>query len=252
MLARCSLLLPFLLCSFLIPGCSKPDTGPYTTEVEIVPEEEKPLDTPASADWMEAGFRPLGESNFTLFAPEKEKGEIELELLPSEYGFQLVGNKRCYVVSKETFSNFTLQFEYRWEPPSEELTEEELGLYNGGVLIYLQEPDKIWPACLEVQGRFHDMGQIKSNARDVTVEATEDEEKREQARKPVGEWNAVKVVSEDGAVKSYLNGELIAESKPTSLTMGAIGFQGERYPVTYRHIQIKTSGPQGMRASEIK
>ena len=110
---------------------------------------------------------------------------------------------------------------------------------NTGVLVFITGDDKIWPKCLEVQGKWSELGHIKSNAKDVTVEVRDDQAAREQARKPVGEWNSLEIVSKDGALTSYLNGTKIAESDPTELREGRIGLQAERFDVEFRNVRIR-------------
>ena len=110
---------------------------------------------------------------------------------------------------------------------------------NTGVLVYLQEPHRVWPACLEVQGRFDQMGNIKSNSRSITVEASDDEEARLNTRKAVGEWNAIEVHSQNGALTAKLNGVVVCRSKPTEIQTGLLGLQAENFAVKFRNLQIK-------------
>jgi len=146
---------------------------------------------------------------------------------------------RGYVFTKETFGNFTLRLEYRF-PNEEGITDpEELAAFNSGVFVFVQEPHKVWPSCLEVQGKWSEMGHIKSNDRDITVEVSDNEEARQQARKPVGEWNDLKIVTRDGAVTSYVNGTKVCENEPIERTSGLIGLQSEGYEVEFRRVEIR-------------
>jgi len=146
---------------------------------------------------------------------------------------------RGYVATKETFGNFTLRLEYRF-PNEEGITDpEELAAFNSGVFVLLQEPHKVWPSCLEVQGKWSEIGHIKSNDRDITIEVTDNEEARQKARKPVGEWNELKIVARDGAVTSYVNGTKVCESEPIERESGLIGLQSEGYKVEFRRVEIR-------------
>lgn len=148
------------------------------------------------------------------------------------------GKSRGYVYTSRPFRNFTLRFDVRW-PNAAELPEEERLNANTGVLVFITGEHKVWPKCLEVQGKWSELCHIKSNAKDVSVEVRDDEAAREKARKPPGEWNSVEIVAKDGALTSYLNGTKIAESDPTELREGPIGFQAERYDVEFRHVRIR-------------
>lgn len=148
------------------------------------------------------------------------------------------GESRGYVYTDRSYRNFTLRFDVRW-PNAAELPEDERPNANTGALLFITGDHKVWPKCLEVQGKWSELCHIKSNSRDVSVEVRDNEEARQQARKPVDEWNSVEIVAKDGALTSYLNGTKIAESDPTELVEGPIGFQAERYDVEFRNVRIR-------------
>ena len=133
--------------------------------------------------------------------------------------------------------DFTVAYEYRF-PEAAEMPGAERATCNTGCLLFITGEDEIWPRCLEVQGRWDDTAQIKSNARDVQVTSTLDEPARDAARKPPGEWNRVQIVSDGGALTVSLNGEQVSTSEPTELTRGRIGFQAEGFPVEFRNVTI--------------
>ena len=134
--------------------------------------------------------------------------------------------------------DFTVSYEYRFSEAGS-MPEDERQNCNTGCLLFITGEDKVWPRCLEVQGKWSETASIKSNARDVTVETTLDERARDAARKPPGEWNQVKIVSRGGALTVSLNGVQVATSEPTELTRGRIGFQAEGFPVEFRNVRIE-------------
>ncbi|MEZ6047476.1 MAG: DUF1080 domain-containing protein [Planctomycetaceae bacterium] len=83
------------------------------------------------------------------------------------------------------------------------------------------------------------MASIKSNGGIPDVEIEDHPEKREAARKPVGEWNSLEVESRAGVLTAKLNGELICQNKPGEVNSGRIGFQSEGFEVHFRNIRIK-------------
>ena len=133
--------------------------------------------------------------------------------------------------------DFTASYEYRF-PDAASMPADERETCNTGCLLFITGEDKVWPRCLEVQGRWDDTAQIKSNARDVQVTATLDEKARDAARKPPGEWNRVEIVSRGGALTVSLNGVQVATSEPTELKRGRIGFQAEGFPVEFRNVTV--------------
>lgn len=217
-----------LLLTITILGCV--DTAPPA-------KQRSPSDNGVVASAPDAdGFVPLPADSFKLFAPATEKGEIAL--VDFDNGFQLTGTKRAYAHTRDSYRDFTIRFDFRW-PNAAKLPEEERQNANTGLLVFITDEHKIWPKCLEVQGKWTELGHIKSNARDVSVNVQDDEAARQQARKPVGEWNSVEVVAKDGALTSYLNGIKIAESEPTELREGPIAFQAERFDVEFRNVRIR-------------
>jgi hypothetical protein len=190
----------------------------------------------ATAPADQEGFVPLSYADFELFTPPTERGELSFQ--PEGQSLVLVGDRRGYLHTRKSYRDFTLRFEFRW-PRGAELPESEQPDANTGALLFIEEPHRIWPRCLEVQGKWSELGQIKSNARDVTVTVREEEALRLQARKPVGEWNAIEIVAKGGALTSYVNGVKIAESDPTELRAGPIGLQAERYDVEFRNVRIR-------------
>ena len=120
---------------------------------------------------------------------------------------------RGYLASTEKYGpDFTVAYQYRF-PDAAEMTEQDRPTCNTGCLLFITGEDKVWPRCLEVQGRWDDTAQIKSNARDVEVTSTLDEPARDAARKPPGEWNRVEIVSDGGALTVSLNGVEVATSE---------------------------------------
>jgi hypothetical protein len=185
------------------------------------------------------GFVSLSAADFLGFRDPKAKGTVrEATEETAREGIYRLGDARQYVYTKRPYRDFTLRLEYRW-PRAADLPPEKRDAANTGVLVFITGEHKVWPKCLEVQGKWSEMGHIKSNAKDVAVTVRDDEAAREKARKPVGEWNAVEVVAKGGALTSFVNGVKIAESDPTELQEGPIGLQGEGYVVDFRNIRIR-------------
>lgn len=214
-------------CAFLLlaAGCSK------------APESEEPsvpvapaLDAPPLI--IEDGFRVLRLSDFEPFSADDETWREEGDVITCS------GQPKGYLHSRDTFRNFTLRCSYRFEPAAD-ADEERLSASNTGFMIHINEPHKIWPRSLEVQGKWSEMCSIKSNGGvpDLTIE--DDPAAREAARKPVGEWNDVEIISRDGTLESYLNGTRICRSEAGELTEGLIGLQSELFEVQFRNLRIR-------------
>ena len=162
----------------------------------------------------------------------------EVDVLDYESGTLLMTGRGYHALPDPYGPDFTLAYAYRF-PDAADLPEDERPTCNTGCLLFITGEDRVWPRCLEVQGKWSETASIKSNARDVQVTATLDEPARDAARRPPGEWNRVEVVSTGGALRVSLNGVEVATSEPTELTRGRIGFQAEGFPVEFRGVTIE-------------
>lgn len=147
------------------------------------------------------------------------------------------GRPKGYLYSKKEYSNFTWRCEFRFLPGDH--TPEELAKANTGFMLHIQPPHKVWPASLEVQGRFDEMASLKSNGGAPALDSIDSPEVREQVRKLVGEWNTIEITSYYGRVAAYLNGEKISECPDTPLKGGLIGLQSEGFAVEFRNSRIR-------------
>lgn len=143
------------------------------------------------------------------------------------------GNPFGYMRSKESFSNYKLHLEYSWP---EEAT-------NSGVFVHAQQPDGIWPPCIEVQlmagnaGDFVCMGNSDMNERlDKTSIVVK--KKNPSNEVPAGEWNTLEVVCKDNTIEVYVNGTLQNKATGTSLSQGHICLQSEGKAIEFRNLYI--------------
>jgi hypothetical protein len=219
-------------------GCSNEPQPPSKPAVPpaAAPSVSSDADLPPAVDDFvaEEGFALLTLVDFEPFHSEPttwfEQGE----------GIQTTGIPKGYLYSKRTFGNFTWRAEFaflKWKGPPPETYKPDQS--NTGFMLCIQEPHKVWPRSLEVQGKFVEMGQIKSNGGVPALVITDDSAARESARKPVGEWNAVEITCRDGAVTATLNGTVVCRSEPGELKEGQIGLQAENYDVMFRRLRIR-------------
>ena len=212
------------------PASEEPIVETDRTAV-IPPTDETHLNAPLA---VLPSMVPL-KAPFDDFALHPTDGQAEFT--PTETGVRL--NGRGYFASTAEYGpDFTVVYEYRF-PNAAELPEAERPTCNTGCLLFVGPEDAVWPRCLEVQGKWTETAQIKSNARDVTVESSTDESARDAARQPPGEWNRVEIASVGGALTVMLNGVEVSTSESTELTQGRIGFQAEGFPVEFRDVTIR-------------
>ena len=139
-----------------------------------------------------------------------------------------------YLRTKKKYKNFTLTVEWRWTKVAA----------NSGVLIHIQPNDTVWPKCFQVQQKAEAAGDIIcmnglwANECTDKVKFTVPKMKSSN-EKPLGEWNAMKIISKNGTLEVYINGEL--QNKITGMTAkkGFIGFQAEGKPMEFRNLKIQ-------------
>lgn len=149
-----------------------------------------------------------------------------------------MGKPRGYIHATRSYRNFRLSYECRFARPTELNTDADFK-GNTGLLLFVQEPHKVWPASIEVQGKYAEIGAIKANGGAAQPVVHEVPGARERARGQVGRWMRFEVLALDGALEVKLNGQRIATSEATALREGLIGFQAEDFPFELRQVQVK-------------
>ena len=181
---------------------------------------------------LEEGFESLAFADFEAFDAQADTWAA------TEEGLKCSGKPKGYLYSKQPYQNFTLRVDYRFPRP-DNLKDEAKFKGNTGFLIYVTGEHKLWPMCLEVQGKHVQMAAIKENGGAEPVKAEDDDTARQQARKPVGQWNSLEVVSKDGALAVSLNGTSISKCEPDFLSEGLIGIQAEDHPFEVRRLRLR-------------
>jgi hypothetical protein len=181
---------------------------------------------------LEDGFRLLARADFDSFQAEEDTWQAIPE------GIRCSGKPKGYLHSKESFQNFTLRLSYRFPWP-EGASDSSQFKGNTGFLVYISGEHKIWPVCLEVQGKYAEMGAIKENGGAARPDINDRDDVRQNVRKPVGQWNDLEIVSRDGHLTVWLNGEEVARSEPAFLSSGPIGIQAEGFPFEVRRMRIR-------------
>lgn len=219
------------LIGLLMAGCTSGTTNDSENVASPAVEESAPA-IPTSTFEVEDGFRLLTLAEFAPFPADADSW--------SEEGGELVcsGSPKGYIYSQDVFRDFTLRADYRFEPTADSASPDAPSP-NTGFMLAIQEPHKVWPASLEVQGKHSEMCSIKSNGGVPDLVIQDNPESREVARRPVGEWNSVEIVMQAGAVTATLNGTVICTSEPGELREGMIGLQSEGFVVRFRNLRVR-------------
>ena len=140
-----------------------------------------------------------------------------------------------YFYTDKKYMNFTLRLDYRFVRPADWEGPDYLFGGNSGYYIFLDPPaakaiaiegknrQVLWPYAINSKAKF-----------------VEDIEARRRVLNPLGEWNAVEIVSKDGQVKSFLNGTLISTvTEHEFKAPGYLGFQNQGAELHWRNIRVR-------------
>jgi mono/diheme cytochrome c family protein len=146
------------------------------------------------------------------------------------------GRYHGMIYTEKKYRDFDLRFEYRWIPPADMDLDDEFPSVSSGYMLFVDEP-WVWPKSIEIEGNeVHLMAAYPVGGQ---AKSTYDEKTVNLYRKAGGKWNAVRIVSNGGEVKVYLNGALTTHITEHSFPPGHIGFQYQGGKIEWRRIRIK-------------
>ena len=106
---------------------------------------------------------------------------------------------------------------------------------NTGVLVDMQLPDKVWPQCMQNQGKSGRQGDffVMSGAECKEHLALGKDANTPvaftgpSAENPVGEWNTNVTICADNNVQAIINGKLLNKISECTISSGFVGIQSE-------------------------
>jgi|SRR6516225_10520398 hypothetical protein len=148
------------------------------------------------------------------------------------------GKPNGYFYTDKSYKNYVLRYDWRYKRPAD-LQDESKFTGNSGCLVHIQEPHKVWPKCVEVQGMNRDHGLLIGVAGVKLAGAKFDRETKNKVTKAVGDWNTTEITCKaDGTITAKINGTEVSSGK-SDLVEGPIGFQSEGAEIHFRNIKIK-------------
>ncbi len=141
-----------------------------------------------------------------------------------------------YLYSKDSFEDFVLEVEWRFDPAK--------GPGNSGVLLRQVGPHKVWPKSIEAQlqsGQAGDFWNIDQFGMQVDASRTKgrNTKKTHGNEKPLGEWNRYEIVCDDGWVSLRVNGEVVNEAWSCDDVAGPLCFQSEGAEIHFKRIALR-------------
>lgn len=161
------------------------------------------------------------------------KADPSISFVVKEGVIEVPGDNLGYVHTEKSFKNYVIR--YSWTYPKNQPPKTSM---NSGLLFHIHEPHKVFPKCIEAQGRYADHGKLFFLG--VKGESKFDAAAHKKALKPSDEWNTTEVIARgDGSIEVFLNGQKVDAGK-SELTSGQIGFQSEKARIHLKDIVLKS------------
>jgi hypothetical protein len=147
------------------------------------------------------------------------------------------GKPSGYLRTAQAYRNYRLTVEWRFVTVAPKAD-------NTGILVHLQQPDKVWPVCIQIQGKHDNQGDLifmagaeakEHRGKDANTPVPKNGPANE---KPAGDWDTVKTVCDGNTVKAYVNGKLMNEATECTVSSGFIGFQSEGAEFEIRKVSV--------------
>jgi hypothetical protein len=147
------------------------------------------------------------------------------------------GRPLGYLRTTQSYSNYFLTVEWRFLKVAPQAD-------NTGILVHMQLPDKVWPQCVQVQGKHERLGDL------FLMAGAEAKEHRglgqntpvpfrgPSRENPVGQWNLAETICVNHKVESFINGYFVNEISDCTLNDGFIGIQSEGGDIEIRTISF--------------
>jgi hypothetical protein len=150
------------------------------------------------------------------------------------------GSAIGYLRTKQSYSNFVITVEWRFVKVTPKAN-------NTGVLVDMQLPDKVWPMCVQNQGKSGRQGDFFVMAGAECKEHlalgkdanTPVAFTGPSAENPVGEWDTNVTVCAGDDVKAIINGKLLNEITECTVSSGFVGIQSEGADFEIREMYLE-------------
>ena len=173
-------------------------------------------------------------SNWSFFSndPNAKKEDV---FTVKDGVIHCAGKPTGYIKTNGTYTNYNLKLQWRFEP-------NKAG--NSGVLLRVQEPDKIWPQAVEAQLNSKDAGDIwiienyPAKLEESRTKGRRTVKMKPTNEKPIGEWNEYDITVDGPKITLKVNGEIQNEAMDVKVQPGRIALQSEGGVIEFRNIVL--------------
>lgn len=228
----------FVMCAFfglvqLLSAQVVPAPGGDLLVDTTTVQDDQPVITPTNRIEL---FNGKDFTGFTFFSRNTAVAPKETWTVTNSF-IHCTGQPVGYIRTIKSFRDYRLTMEWRFVKIAPKLD-------NTGLLLQMQLPDKVWPACVQIQGKHDNIGDVFLMAGAESKEhrgkdANTALPKRESNEKPVGEWNTVEAVCAGNSVQAIVNGKLMNEISECTVSSGFIGIQSEGAELEIRKLFLE-------------
>ncbi|MBI5094488.1 MAG: DUF1080 domain-containing protein [Candidatus Hydrogenedentes bacterium] len=171
-------------------------------------------------------------SGWKLFIPDP-KIDVKTVWSAKDGVVHCEGTSPGYMRTEKPYENYKLTLEWRWAGKPG----------NNGVLLHIQNEDKVWPKSIEAQLQDQNAGDFfvidgSDFKEHINKEDRRVPKKAPSNEKPAGEWNKYEIVCDGNTITATVNGLLQNSATEATITKGYIGLQSEGAPIEYRNIVL--------------
>lgn len=145
-----------------------------------------------------------------------------------------MGRPNGYIRTEKTYSDFKVTVQWRF-----------IKTGNTGVMVFMQEPDQVWPRCVECQGMHDHQGDFwlwggVGCAKPLVTQNNGIIMQEVSAEKLVGEWNTYQVICKGNTAEIVVNGKSINKITDLNVSSGFIGLQSEGAELEIRSVIVES------------
>ena len=197
--------------------------------------ENKLKDAPKfEADKAQPLFNGKDFSGWTSFSKDENAKLDDVRSVKEDGTIVDKGKPVGYLRTTKDYTNYVLRLEYRF--PSKP--------GNGGVLLRVQEPDKVWPKSIEAQlqnknaGDFWNIDEFKMTTDAARLKGRNTKKIHETNEKPLTEWNVYEIAVDGPTVTLKVNDLVQNQATDCEVIPGKIALQAEGSEMEFRNVMI--------------
>lgn len=138
-----------------------------------------------------------------------------------------------YLRTEKDYTNYVLNVKWRFSKPG-----------NSGVLVRVQEPDKVWPKSVECQLQHQNAGDIWNidkfpmKVDESRTEGRRTKKAHDTNEKPLGEWNEYEITVDGPKLVLKVNGLVQNEATDVEVLPGKIALQSEGAAIEFGQVSL--------------